>query len=511
MSKPFIKPLDNVNELTNVHHTFTQTLNKFFKLFNGDEDSVLDKYNATTKIVQQFLQDCVNQQRNLRVLGSNWSFTKIGYTNDWMLGTMNLNKMVAIEPTDLLEPSSFESHKYLLAQCGCGIQELSRVLHPLKRALKTSGASNGQTIAGAVSTGTHGAAIDFGATPEFVVGLHLIVSPTKHIYLERETKPLFSPSFADAIGAELVRDDDLFNAALVSFGSFGYIHGVMIETEPRYLLNSWRKRVPLEDLKTVMETLDFSSTPFLPIPNQRPFHFQVLVNPYDLGPGAYVTIMYKREYKEDYPRTPIDYNKAGPGEDAPSFLGRLTKQFPIVTHLVVNELIKKAYAPYDDQWGTLNEVFYNTDIQGKVLSAAVAIPVSYTNTVLNILLQLNKTGNPFVGVFAFRYVKQSTATLGFTKFPFTCVAEFDSVESPNTRDFYTSLWNELDNANVPYTFHWGKINNLDASRINKMYGNSVTEWIEARNKVLPGEMLSVFTNETMSNWGLDKKTSPPVA
>ena len=35
-------------------------------------------------------------------------------------------------------------------------------------------------------------------------------------------------AFAESIGAESIKDDTLFNAALVGFGSFGIIHGVMI-------------------------------------------------------------------------------------------------------------------------------------------------------------------------------------------------------------------------------------------------------------------------------------------
>jgi hypothetical protein len=405
---------------------------------------------------------------------------------------------------EMSDPSAYQLDKYLFAQCGCAVQELSKALRNLGRALKTSGASNGQTIVGATSTNTHGSAIDFGSTQDFIVGLHIIISPTQHIYLERDSSPVVSELFAQKINAKLVRSDTLFNAAIVSFGSFGFIHGLMIETEKLYLLNAFRFRLPTSQIKALMETLDFSNTPFLPFPNERPFHFQVLVNPYDVDAGAYITTMYKREYRENYPRIVTDLTKAGPGEDAPSFIGRLTKHLPVITKQVVNLLIKNAYAPYHDHWGTLNEIFSNTDAQGRVLSAGIGIDAKHSTVVNDLLLQLNETHGPFLGVYAYRFVKGTKATLGFTRFEHTCVAEFDSVESSHTHSFYNAIWNTLDQAGIPYTFHWGKINNLDKVKVEAKFGDAAMEWMEARNQILPAEMLPVFTNDALKEFGLDR-------
>ncbi len=70
--------------------------------------------------------------------------------------------------------------------------------------------------------------------------------------------------------------------------------------------------------------------------------------------------------------------------------------------------------------------------------------------------------------------------------------------------FFSSLRKVLDDAAIPYTFHRGKVNNLDASRIRKMYGSKVDEWIATRNRLIPREMLSIFTNGFMMQTGLDR-------
>lgn len=507
MALPRIEPL-NLKTFSTVHENFKHPIENLFNIWNGDNPNVLGGYNETTRLVQEFLQKAVKKKKSVRILGGNWSWTTVGFTKDWMVSTTRLNRIKRTLPEEI-EPSlgSFKSDHFVFAQCGCSVLELNRSLHSLGRSIKTSGASNGQTIAGLISNCTHGSAIDFGSAPDFVVGLHIIIAPDRHVYLERASRPVVTGVFVEKIGAELIRDDDVFNAALVSFGSFGFIHGVMIETEPLFLFNVFRKQMAPEKVRHLMDTLDFTQTPFLPRPNIRPFHFQVTINPYDKKNGAYVTLMYKENYRDDYPRIVIDADKAGPGEDAPVILGKLTNALPLISPLVVDQMLKGSYKEIDNAWGTHGEIFCTSLARGKVLSAAIGMSVEDTSKVMDIAQRLSKE-HSYVGVFACRFVKQTTATLGFTKFPTTCIAEFDSIEAASTWKFYNDLWQALDDAGVPYTFHWGKVNNLDASRLRKMYGTRVDEWIAARNKLMPEEMLAVFTNDFMIQTGLDKTTAP---
>lgn len=509
MAPPRIQPL-NLKVLSTVHENFKHPIENLFSISNGDDANVLAGYNETTRLVQKFLNDAIQKNKTVRFLGGNWSWTTVGFTKHWMISTVKLNRIKRVLPEEThVSFGSFDSDQLIFAQCGCSVLELNRVLRTLGRSLKTSGASNGQTIAGLVSNNTHGSAIDVGSATEMVVGLHLVLNGNKHVYIERASRPAVSDIFIEKIGAELVRDDAIFNAALVSFGSFGFIHGVMLETEPLFLFNVYRKKIPANTVRSLLQTLDFSATGFLPKPNVRPFHFQAIINPYDVAGGYHITIMYKTRYREHYPRMAPNINKAGPGEDAPILLGRLTSMLPAVTPLIVNQIIKNSYVEINDAWGTHGEIFGSSLARGKVLSTALGISLEHTNTVMDLALQLAKQ-HGFAGVFACRYVKQTQATLGFTRFASTCVAEFDSFEAPSTWSFYNALWNQLDEAGIPYTFHWGKINNLDAVRMTKMYGSKLDEWIAARNRLMPKDAMRLFTNDFMKSTGLDKEV-PPVA
>ncbi|MDQ6608256.1 MAG: FAD-binding protein, partial [Bacteroidota bacterium] len=232
MAAPLIQAT-NLKSLSTVHENFVEPIENLFNIWNGDNPDIIGGYNETTKCIQQFLGDALAKNKTVRVLGGNWSWTKVGFAKDWIVSTTRLNRMKRLMPAEIdSSQTPFVTDNFFFAQCGCSVKELSRVLESLGRSLQTSGASNGQTIAGLISNCTHGSAIDFGATPEFVVGLHIVVSPGKHVYLERASRPVVTDIFIQKIGAELIRDDILFNAALVSFGCFGFIHGVMIETAP---------------------------------------------------------------------------------------------------------------------------------------------------------------------------------------------------------------------------------------------------------------------------------------
>lgn len=495
----------NQTEWVNRHENFTEKIKALYVAGNEPDLGALESYNDATKALQQLIGDQINSDTPFRSLGAGWSFTKVATaTNGYMLDTKQLNTTFSLSAQSVSEDYTGDPKKLLFAQCGCGVWELSKELRAKKLSLKTSGASNGQTIVGAMSTGAHGSSIDVGAVQDYVVGMHLIVSPTRHIWLERESVPVVTDSFVQKLQAELVRDDDLFNSTLVSFGSFGIIHGVLVEATDLFLLETYMRKMPYDtQLKEVMGSLNFNGLD-LPYGEERPFHFAVVINPYDKENKAYVSVFYKRPYRDDYVRPVVNAEGIGPGDDAPCFIGRLTDTIPALVPTLVNKLLAGVFVPNEKQFGTLSEIFNNTTLHGKLMSAAIGLPLDMVNRVTEILLEMNKAEGPFPGLFAYRFVKKSDAKMAFTKFDYTCILELDGAFSDATQKFYTAVWKRLDEEEIPYTFHWGKINELDPERISRMYGKDANTWIAARNKLLDKAGRKVFANQLLQQWGLDK-------
>ncbi|WP_394747004.1 FAD-binding protein [Spongiimicrobium salis] len=508
-----------IEKWSNKHENFTHDLTPgaSFKLWNPPANSYKERYRATTKNFQWLIDHAVTKNLKLRAMGSGWSFTKVGVTEGGLIDTASLNFSFPLSKKYTSPQYAQQPEDLYFLQCGAIVYELNNRLASKvpQRSIKASGASNGQTIAGALSTGTHGAAIHVGSIPDFVVGLHIVTGSDKHIWLERASYPVASADFVDWLDAELVQDDAQFNAALVSFGSFGFIHGVMIETEPQFLLTEHRLgNVAYDDtLKNAMKTLDFSH---LNLPgtgvNGDLYHFEVLFNMHDFEPnnpakGAFLKYMFKKPFALPY--TSIKRtNDFTYGDDLLGIISTVLDKLPgsgLLIAAMVNAMFGLAFKPQPPVTGTVRDIFNYTKFRGKVASAAIGIAIADSPKAVELIMEVNKQ-HPFPGGLSLRYVKGTKATLGFTKFADTCVLEMDGADGKVARKFYEAVWNKLEQSNIPYTLHWGKINfNLNATRVKKMYGNTaVTAWIDARNALLAPAALPVFTNKFIEKCGLDK-------
>ena len=81
--------------------------------------------------------------------------------------------------------------------------------------------------------------------------------------------------------------------------------------------------------------------------------------------------------------------------------------------------------------------------------------------------------------------------------------ELDGVDSGISRIFFKKVWDRLEELDIPYTLHWGKINfQLNPSLLQKMYGDNIAKWKDCRNNLLNEKSRKVFTNEFMVKCGL---------
>jgi len=494
-----------INRHQNVTQKYPQRFDVNNPLYGGGDQ--LPYLRQTVTALQSLIAGAVKDQVRLRAYGGTWSLSTAPVTNGRLVNTKPLNWLSLVKDV-YKDPAYTGTFEYLVfMQCGVSVQEANDALARKNLALKTSGASNGQTMVGAVSTGTHGSAFGFGAMQEYVVGIHLITGANSSVWLERSSRPVLNGQFAQALGAELKRDDALFNAALVSFGSFGIVHGLLVETEPLYLLNAKRWREPYSDvnspLRKAMTALDFSGLS-MPQPGKTPYHFEVVANLHDMREGAYVTTMYKQEYTADYePPGPPIFDGVSPGEDLLGKIGSLTDILKpeLITHLV-NALISKNLPTYDNQLGTPGQMFNTTTLYGKGMSMELGVEPKHSTDILDFVLQSQEV-KTFAGVVGIRYVKNSEATLAFTRFaPVTCTMEFQAVHSDTSTALYNFIWAELERRNIPYTLHWGQMNNFTEQRVQSMYGSARGEWLKSRKALLDDQTRSVFNSPFLESAGL---------
>ena len=518
----------------NHHQTIAFKPERYYDIWNCRDDNSSPerrRWQAALDIIRQLVRDAERHGCQIRALGGGWSLSKAVETRGFLVNTKPLNVVeIGVHPENCApvflhcDRGNSEGTKadcLVFTQCGASVAELSALLESRGLSLPTSGASNGQTICGAVSTGTHGGAARFGSIQDFVVGIHIVSEGGKECWLQRKSKPVINQRFCDILGPEtlLIEDDRLFNAALVSFGSFGIIHALLLQAEPLFLL---RRRINARSYKDVLPRLgslsrleELGCEPRL----GRPFHYEVLINPYDLHSeyGTLFRHMYKLRppdaYKvDDRPLEKRRQSSETLSNDAFGLIGKFVGLVPLAVPLAVNAIFKSQTESDNGTTLTHGETFDATHIPGHSVSSELGLDLKHVSEATEIIVEEMRRGM-FPGILSLRYVKASPALLAFTKFEeVTCTAEIVGVRTFSSLKTYRRIWEKLENARSPilFTYHWGQLQrwgeNPAASRerISQVFGSRLDEWLNARRKFLPSSGLYTFSGPLLEDCGLSE-------
>lgn len=485
----------------------------------ADVPVALDRYNDAAAEIQRLLAAALTKNEGFRAIGSRWSLSAIAHHSDQIQSNQLMNIKMPVAQQDLHPATGFAAENLFLIECGSVIKEIHNFLNSHGKSLKTTGASNGQTIAGCISTGVHGSALDVGSVQDCVVGLNLITGPDPgdRIYLERAGQPALSDAFAAKLASRVIRDDALFYSALVSLGSFGFIHGVVIEAEDRFLLKRYVKRVHKDEAVQLAASLDFENSSFK-IDSEtdangkglRPFHYKVFINPYVDDPEYVVEFMYKKPYQPHYP-DPIPGIKTSLYKDLINLFIKIAVSWQNSIPKLIQILNTSILPPVDEELtGMLSEMFYDAGYQGPAFACSVGVDHRDSPKALDLLVKLAREEGPIPGIYAMRFIRQSAATLAFSKFPVTCMVEIDGInwdagqhDMISLEKFCTRMIEVLKDNGIPFTLHWGK--NADwafPGLAEHMYGKRVEVWKAERKKLLRPEMEKLFSNDFLKVAGL---------
>ncbi len=126
-------------------------------------------------------------------------------------------------------------------------------------AFETLGGAGGQTVFGALTTGTHGG--DHAQKPisDSVLALHLVTEGGAHFWIEpasvrgyvQNGQPFsltdddklrqYYENLVPGVPFKIVRDDEIFDAVTVSVGRFGVVSSVVLRVVPQYCLHEHRR------------------------------------------------------------------------------------------------------------------------------------------------------------------------------------------------------------------------------------------------------------------------------
>lgn len=150
------------------------------------------------------IKDYERAGRYARVFGAGHSFTPIARSDDVLL---SLDEMQGVESVDT-------ENRTATVWGGTKLKALGESLYECGLAQENLGDIDVQSIAGAISTGTHGTGVTFGTLATQVIGLTLVTATGEILECSSE------------------RDADLFKAAQVSLGILGIVAKVKLRLVP---------------------------------------------------------------------------------------------------------------------------------------------------------------------------------------------------------------------------------------------------------------------------------------
>jgi hypothetical protein len=265
----------------------------------------------------------------VRAVGSGHSWSDVALTEGVLVQPTGLDQPLDLEEQLLRVPATTptgadelagDSVTLVRVQAGIRIAELNAYLESRKLALPNMGGFDGQTVAGVISTSTHGSGIGFGPLSDLVRSLD-IVGPEGVVH---RIEPADGPTDPDAYRREhperqLRQDEEWFDAAVVGVGCMGLIYAVILAVRPLFYLREVRT---LSTWSKVREELRRGEA------LKENAHYELLFNPYPDESGEIEMLVTTRnpippsEYRRDHRRSR-------------SLLMELTARFPL-TPLLIN-------------------------------------------------------------------------------------------------------------------------------------------------------------------------------
>lgn len=175
---------------------------------------------ATEQEVADLLARVAGDGRHLRVAGSGHSFTPLVRSNDILVSLRKLSGILNVHP---------DTHEVEVA-AGTILRELSPGLARHGYALENLGDIDAQSIAGAISTGTHGTGLLLGGLASQVTGLRVATTAGTLVDFDES-------------------DPNRLHAAVVSLGALGILTRVRLKVLPRYQLKLVARRAPLSEAR----------------------------------------------------------------------------------------------------------------------------------------------------------------------------------------------------------------------------------------------------------------------
>ncbi|MBC7691017.1 MAG: FAD-binding protein [Methylotenera sp.] len=397
------------------------------------------------------VQLAIREARVLRPMGARHSWTELIPTSGTLLSLGRLQGLISVD----------SATKTVQAYAGTRLSDFSAAAFAVGLSLRNQGDIHTQTLAGALSTGTHGTGITLQSMSNQLVDFKMVLAS------------------GDVLTLSEVTDRDLFNACRVAFGTCGVITEAKLQLVPAYRL---KVSTAPEEMNVALERMGERL--------HKHRHLELFYFP--LGDWAIVKTMDPTN-EEPTPSTPLEkFSKRFNDHVLENWLYEKFNQFAGVTgkYLATDALLKKFVTARTDI-GWAHEIF-PSERNVRFMEMEYSVPLDCFTEVFSELKAMIRARN-FQTLFPIeiRFVKGDSIWL-------SPASGRDSV--------YFALHNYISQDFRPYFEaaqeifqkyqgrpHWGKWHSAGAEYLATVYPKW-NAFLEVRQKLDPG---GHFLNESL--------------
>jgi hypothetical protein len=433
----------------------------------------------------RIVQDAEANGCEVRAVGSGHSWSDVALTGGFLVETHGLNRVLDVEAEPLRE--GVDRRNLVYTEAGIRLRDLNSELDKRNLALSNMGGYDAQTLAGVISTSTHGSGLEFGPIADSVRSLDIVGSGGAVYRIEPEGG-LTDPAAYEARHPErtLLQDDQAFRSAVVGMGCMGIVYAAIVAVEPKYWLKEVRTLSSWSRLKP--DLLDGGAL-------RQKRHYELLINPYRRDGDNRCLITTREKAPEP----------AGGGwrRRSRNLLPEIAASIPSVTGPILDFLagLRPSWTPGMLDW-SLNAIADDeyTDISYKVLnigtanlmpaySAEIGVPIDGRHVeAVERIIEIAQLHRELGAIYhtspiSLRFVKDSPAYMSMMHGRDTMMIEL--IQMTHTEGGF-ELLGEYEDALYALGGrpHWGQVNTLTGSHgfIESMYPE-YGKWLEIHGEL----------------------------
>ena len=166
------------------------------------------------------VRHAIKENQKVKAVGTGHSFTGTALTDGYLIDLSKYDKILSVDP----------NLNQVTVQVGKKLEHLSPELWDHGLAMSDLGDIAYQSVAGAISTGTHGTGLTFGCLATQVVAARVITGE------------------GEIVECSMVERPDLLRAAVVGVGAAGLLSTVTLQLEPAFNLHAQEVMLPFQEV-----------------------------------------------------------------------------------------------------------------------------------------------------------------------------------------------------------------------------------------------------------------------